>query len=40
VLVINPASQGLLMCIGVLMAVDMLLAPNGGIDLIAETGYF
>ena len=40
VLVSNPASQGLLMFIGVLTAVDMWRAPSGGIDLIAETVYF
>ncbi|WRH95175.1 hypothetical protein RCC30_08860 [Pseudomonas fluorescens] len=40
VLVSNPASQGLLIFIGVLTVVDMWCAPNGGIDLVAETVYF
>ena len=40
VLVINPASQGLLMCFGVLTAVEMWSSPNCGIDLIAKTVYF
>jgi hypothetical protein len=39
VLVINPASQGLLMLIGVLTAVDMRCAPSGGIDLVTEKVY-